>query len=256
MKKHLFASLLLLILCVPALSGNTDTLSVMSYNLRFGELASMKEFSDAILSEAPDVVMLQECDWATWRERAPRQNGVKFINELAYNTGMFGLYGKSINYKGGYYGLGILSRYPIVSSKRILLPCDGKTEQRSLLIADIELPSGRTVTVACTHLEVSSEELRLNQVRFINRIARRNPHPVILAGDMNAQPDAPSMEMLRRKWKECSDRELTFSTNKPSIKIDYVYARPASSFEVLSYEVLRKHKLSDHFPIKCILTIN
>ena len=62
MKKHLFASLLLLILCVPALSGNTDTLSVMSYNLRFGELASMKEFSDAILSEAPDVVMLQECD--------------------------------------------------------------------------------------------------------------------------------------------------------------------------------------------------
>ena len=43
MKKHLFASLLLLIVCVPALSGNTDTLSVMSYNLRFGELASMKD---------------------------------------------------------------------------------------------------------------------------------------------------------------------------------------------------------------------
>lgn len=195
-----------------------DTLRVMSYNLRFGELASMEDIGAAISAENPDIVMLQECDWGTWRERAPRQNGVKFINVLAETTGMFGIYGKSINYKGGYYGIGLLSRYPIVRSERILLPNDGKAEQRSILLADVELPSGSIVTVASTHLEVSSAELRLSQVRFINRLVKKNRYPVVLAGDMNAEPDSREMEELRRSWMDCTDRSLTFSTRNPSIK--------------------------------------
>ena len=162
----------------------------MSYNLRFGELASMEDIGAAISAENPDIVMLQECDWATYRERAPKQNGVKFVNVLASTTGMFGIYGKSINYRGGYYGIGLLSRYPVIRSERILLPNDGKTEQRSILIADVELPSGNIITVASTHLEVSSAELRIEQVKFINKLAKKNRHPFILAGDMNAEPDS------------------------------------------------------------------
>ena len=73
-----------------AAESGSDTLKVMTYNLRFGELASMEEIAEFISSENPDLVALQECDWDTARERAPKQNGVKFINELAYRTGMFG----------------------------------------------------------------------------------------------------------------------------------------------------------------------
>ena len=131
-----------------------DTLKLMTYNLRFGELASMEQIADYISSQQPDIVALQECDWATNRTRAPHQNGVKFVNELAYHTGMFGIYGKSINYAGGYYGIGLLSRYPILRYERVLLPNDGKTEQRSMLIADIELPDGQVITFVNTHLEV------------------------------------------------------------------------------------------------------
>lgn len=234
-----------------------DTLRVMSYNLRFGELASMEDIGAAISAENPDIVMLQECDWGTWRERAPRQNGVKFINVLAETTGMFGIYGKSINYKGGYYGIGLLSRYPIVRSERILLPNDGKAEQRSILLADVELPSGSIVTVASTHLEVSSAELRLSQVRFINRLVKKNRYPVVLAGDMNAEPDSREMEELRRSWMDCTDRSLTFSTRNPSIKIDYIYARPAGSIELLDTERITRYPgLSDHFPVKSTIVIN
>ena len=128
-----------------------DTLKVMTYNLRFGELASMSDFAGFINSEKPDIVALQECDWATYRERAPKQHGVKFVNELAWRTGMFGLYGRSIDYKQGYYGIGILSKYPVVKSERIRLPDYNdkggkKTEPRIMLLAEIELPSGRHVT--------------------------------------------------------------------------------------------------------------
>lgn len=227
----------------------SDSLKVMTYNLRFGELASMEAIAGSISRENPDVVMLQECDWATSRERAPHQNGVKFINVLASETGMFGLFGKSIDYRGGYYGLAILSRYPFVSSGRHLLPNDGSTEQRSLLTADIELPSGNMLTVACTHLEVSSPALRVRQVEFIDEYFRFSGHPVILAGDMNAVYESPEMDYLRKSWLDLSNRENTFSTKFPSIKIDYIYAKPETCLELLSTEVLYHIVLSDHFPV-------
>lgn len=254
MKKIIILTIALFIgICASA----QDTLKVMSYNLRFGELASMEEIGAAISAENPDIVMLQECDWATYRERAPKQNGVKFINVLTNTTGMFGIYGKSINYRGGYYGIGLLSRYPIIRSERIFLPNDGKKEQRSILIADVELPSGRIITVASTHLEVSSAELRIEQVKFINKLAKKNQHPFILAGDMNAEPDSEEMARFRQCWKDCTTRELTYSTYKPTMKIDYIYARPVSKVEMLETErITRYPELSDHFPVKSTIVIN
>lgn len=229
-------------------SGTADTLTVMSYNLRFGELASMEEFGEYIAAKAPDIVALQECDWATYRERAPRQNGVKFINELAHETGMFGIYGKSIDYRGGYYGIGILSRYPIVRSERILLPNPENKEQRSMLVADIELPDGRIVTFACTHLEVSSSDSRMCQVKFIEKqLAGKGIF--MLAGDMNAVPESPEMQYLCRKWKNLTNDELTYSTRKPVTKIDYIYGKPAGTFGLISTCVAEDTMLSDHYPV-------
>ena len=85
----------------PARAQDCDTLRVMSYNIRFGELASMQQIGEYIAGEAPDIVALQECDWATGRSLAPHQKGVKLVNELAYWRGMFGLYGKGIDVAGG-----------------------------------------------------------------------------------------------------------------------------------------------------------
>ena len=226
-----------------------DTLKLMTYNLRFGELASMEQIADYISSQHPDIVALQECDWATNRTRAPHQNGVKFVNELAYHTGMFGIYGKSINYAGGYYGIGLLSRYPILRYERVLLPNDGKTEQRSMLIADIELPDGQVITFVNTHLEVKTAQMRIEQVQFINEYLKDCPNQLFLAGDMNATPDTEEMEMLRKGWTDLTDRVYTYSTSKPQIKIDYIYAKPAENVELLGTAVKEDVMLSDHFPV-------
>ena len=226
-----------------------DTLKLMTYNLRFGELASMEQIADYISSQQPDIVALQECDWATNRTRAPHQNGVKFVNELAYHTGMFGIYGKSINYAGGYYGIGLLSRYPILRYERVLLPNDGKTEQRSMLVADIELPDGQVITFVNTHLEVKTAQMRIEQVQFINEYLKDCPNQLFLAGDMNATPDTEEMEMLRQGWTDLTDRVYTYSTSKPQIKIDYVYAKPAENVELLGTAVKEDVMLSDHFPV-------
>ena len=240
----LFASVALL-----SATEKGDTLKLMSYNLRFGELASMEQFAQYISSEQPDIVALQECDWATKRTRAPHQNGVRFVNELAYHTGMFGVYGKSINYAGGYYGIGLLSKYPILRFERVLLPNDGKTEQRSILVADIELPGGKVITFVNTHLEVKTAKMRIEQVQFIKEYLKDCPNQLFLAGDMNAIPDTKEMEMLREEWKDLTNRVFTYHSARPEIKIDYIYTKPAENVELLSTEVKEDVKLSDHFPV-------
>ena len=240
----LFASVALL-----SATEKGDTLKLMSYNLRFGELASMEQFAQYISTEQPDIVALQECDWATKRTRAPHQNGVRFVNELAYHTGMFGVYGKSINYAGGYYGIGLLSKYPILRFERVLLPNDGKTEQRSILVADIELPGGKVITFVNTHLEVKTAKMRIEQVQFIKEYLKDCPNQLFLAGDMNAIPDTKEMEMLREEWKDLTNRVFTYHSARPEIKIDYIYTKPAENVELLSTEVKEDVKLSDHFPV-------
>lgn len=231
-----------------------DTLKVMTYNLRFGELASMADIAGFISSETPDIVALQECDWATYRERAPKQNGVRFINELAYRTGMFGLYGKSIDYKQGYYGIGILSRYPVVRSERIRLPdyngMEGKkqTEPRIMLLAEIELPSGRHVTFVCTHLEVSSSEVRVMQSQFINE-RLEDISPALIAGDFNATPDSPAIAEIQKKWKNLTGPDFTISSDNPVKKIDYIFGKPQGQVEMLSTRTFPDVRLSDHRPI-------
>ena len=235
MKKAIFTLFVLFSTAYAVFAGSrADTLKVMSYNLRFGELASMKQIGEYIAGESPDLVALQECDWDTRRTRAPHQHGVKFVNELAYWSGMFGLYGKSINYAGGYYGIGLLSRYPILRSERVLLPNDGKTEQRSMLIADIELPSGRILTFVCTHLEVKTSKMRQEQVRFINKYLKGVRNQILLCGDMNAEPSSEEMMMLAKDWANLTDTQLTYSTMKPQTKIDYIWSKPSSKVVLLS----------------------
>ena len=118
-----------------------------------------------------------------------------------------------------------------------------------MLLADIELPDGQIVSYVCTHLEVSSSELRLEQVKFIRKKLKKISNPVFLAGDMNAEPDSPEMEFLRKGWDELTNRELTFSTMSPSIKIDYIYAKKGAGVKLIETAVDRRRLLSDHFPI-------
>ena len=228
-------------------SGPVDSLTVMTYNLRFGELASMKQIADYVLKHHPDIVALQECDWNTHRESAPHQNDVQFINELAFHTGMFGLFGKTINFSGGYYGIGILSRYPVLGYERILLPNNPGKEQRAMLVARIELPSKKILTVCCTHLDVSSAALRRRQLEFISRYLK-GCGPVVLAGDMNATPK--ELEYTSLQWMDVSAPSYTCPASMPSKKIDYIYVSPNDSFELIDTETMNDPGLSDHLPLK------
>lgn len=254
---------LLIVMCgrTYALSGSTVAqdsavrLKVLSYNLRFGELASLEELAAYIDAQNPDIVALQEVDCRTYRDRAPGQHGKDFATELAFRTGMIPAYGKTIPYAGGYYGIAILSKYPLAKVERVYLPktANGK-EQRAVLVADVEYREGTYFTFACTHLDYTNSEERQVQVKKLNDVLLNQPYPVIVAGDFNARPGSPEISEGMSAWEIVSDREPTVPANNPRHTIDYIFCYPKDKWKVIQ-AVTHRVELSDHLPVGAVVDL-
>lgn len=223
-------------------------LRVMTCNLRFGELASIEELAMLIKAFKPDFVALQEVDCNTNRKRAPHQHNKNFINELAYYTGLFGLYGKTINYSGGYYGIGILSRYPYICVNKVLLPHLGDDyEQRAFLegVFDVD---GDTIVFASTHLDAKCEDTRLLQAKYICKHFEEIVHPVIIGGDFNADSESVVIKEMKNHWFADPNKEFSVPAWKPIRRIDFLFAKPQRGWKVLRSQAVQS-QLSDHLPI-------
>lgn len=223
-------------------------LRIMTYNLRFGELASLEQLSEHIKAFKPDFVALQEVDCKTNRERAIHQNGKDFSTELGYRTGMLPLYGKSINYKGGYYGIGILSRFPYINVEKKMLHQANDEEKRVVLFALFEINEKDTIVFACTHLDYSKESTRKIQVDEINKHLTSLNYPVILGGDFNAQPQFEEILHGMNNWKELTNLDYTVPAISPKHKIDYIFGYPKNQWKVIRTQTIQS-LLSDHLPI-------
>ncbi|RAV28421.1 endonuclease/exonuclease/phosphatase family protein [Sinomicrobium soli] len=245
-----------LVLC-SHLQAQERSLKVLSYNLRFGELASLEELAAFIKNEKPDVVALQEVDVRTYRERAPEQNGKDFITELGFRTGMFCAYGKTILYKGGYYGIGILSKYPFASTDRVYLPrTENGKEQRAMLIADIEYEEGKYFTFVSTHLDYTNTRERQLQVQRLNEVLQNRPYPVIVSGDFNARPESEEIRNGMSGWLSLSGTDKkTVPAKDPKYKIDYIFCRPGEQWEKVVDTVYGGIRLSDHLPVSATVRI-
>ncbi|MBK5720003.1 endonuclease/exonuclease/phosphatase family protein [Dysgonomonas sp. Marseille-P4677] len=243
-------------LAINLLAQDKVQLKVLCYNLRFGELASLEEFADFIKKENPDIVALQEVDVNTSRTRAPHQNGKNFISELAFRTGMLSLYARTIDYAGGYYGIGILSKYPFSQSQRLFLPMpDGAKERRALLISEVELSDEESITFACTHLDYTTSDVRKTQVDFINQQLMKIKTPMILCGDFNARPDSDEIANGMKNWMQVSSPDHTIPANNPKSKIDYIFCYPSSNVWKIVNSYTPVTQLSDHLPIITTLVL-
>jgi endonuclease/exonuclease/phosphatase family metal-dependent hydrolase len=125
------------------------------------------------------------------------------------------------------FGTAILSALPVLHSQNIALPrASTGSEQRGLLVCDVELPGGARFRLLGTHLSVSAQDRAL-QVEAILTEASRTDGPHALLGDLNARPTAPELAPLfaglRDAWTLAGDGEgFTFPVTDPSARIDYV----------------------------------
>ncbi|MBX3052328.1 MAG: endonuclease/exonuclease/phosphatase family protein [Caldilineaceae bacterium] len=85
------------------------------------------------------------------------------------------------------YGNALFSRWPIIASAAHHLTPVPEKEQRGLLEGRILLPDGRNFTAYVTHLDHTSEEARLVQLRALRTWTIRDRNrPHVVMGDFNA----------------------------------------------------------------------
>lgn len=225
-----------------------NTVSVMSYNIRnakgLDNVTDYQRLADVILREVPDVVALQEVDSVTGRSK-----GVDVLKDLAERTLMHHVYGASIPFDGGKYGLGVLSKERPLSHYSVVLP--GREEQRQLLVVEFE-----KYVLGCTHLSLTEED-RMQSLAIIRREAAKTGKPFFLAGDLNARPESDFIKELQTDFALLNNvKNATFPADEPKGCIDYIaYYNPQQVrredrlFTALSNRVVAEPVASDHRPV-------
>lgn len=235
-----------------------DSLRVISYNIHHANPPLKPGVIDTdaiitVLKKYPaDIIALQEVDVNT--KRSGNINEAKVIGDA---MGMHAFFGKAIDHDGGYYGVALLSKFPLKDTVVIRLPMDtaSKGEPRILVAATVKLPSGRAVTVSSTHLDHRKDpRSREMQVAEINAVATKNALPFIIAGDLNAEPASAVIGLLDETFqRSCDDCPFTFPDIKPDRTIDYIAFRRSKGVKILSHQVIPGPFASDHLPIRAVL---
>ena len=160
---------------------------------------------------------------------------------------MFGLYGKTIDYSTGYYGIGMLSKYPYISVQKIMLPHPVKEHERRAMLEGLFEMGNDTIVFTSTHLDVNSQETRAEQIKFITGHFKNYKYPIILGGDFNARHYSEAIRGMD-SWFAASNDDFGMPAWKPVIKIDYLFAYPQKGWRVISTQTVQS-LLSDHLPI-------
>lgn len=163
-----------------AYAGVELTLRVGSYNIRHGADVglNMAPIAEDILALKLDVVGFQEVDYLT--ERTGRLDTMKALSEASGYE--YYAFAHAIDYQGGEYGSGILSRFPIESFE--VIPLDGLGgEGRSVGHAVLNV-NGVLIDFFNTHLDHQQAARRRAQIK------QAAPHlaaceAYIITGDFN-----------------------------------------------------------------------
>ena len=212
-----------------------------SYNIFHGGHAEydMSKMAKNILDNEIDIVGLQEVD-----RGVERSNGIDILKELSFATGyQYYSFFKTIDLNGGEYGIAVLSRYPIVSSDKLLLDA-GNYEKRALGFTEIDI-GGRIISFLVTHLSFRSSKAREEQlVRVSEELAKKEDF--VLAGDFNSS-DLGALDLMDCVGRINKKEDLTVTFPDGQLAIDNIlYSKKHWSFGNIN---VVENSYSDHYMI-------
>jgi endonuclease/exonuclease/phosphatase family metal-dependent hydrolase len=229
-----------------------QVIKVLSYNIHHGENTQGKldiqGIANVILATNADLVALQEVDSST-----SRVNKTDQLKELAAITGMYIYFGKAMEFDGGSFGNGVLSRFPIEKSQSIALPAKGEgSEPRNAAVVTVKLPGDSLLRFISTHLDHLDDPAdRLSQVNLLMQHVQAYPTlPLIVAGDMNAQPASKEIGILKQTFADATEKlGPTWPSDKPTQKLDYIFLYNKTQWHVMNTLVVEETVASDHRPV-------
>ena len=178
----------------------------MSYNIwninrydQGGYFSRLAKLVSQIRAADPDVVTLQEVRHDAKRDSQP-QSISSYLPEYSF------VYQPAMSYPEEVFtrveeGTAILSRWPILSHDYVLLPRDlsntDDVHQRALLRVTVATPQGAVIHTLTTHLALSEVARDASVVRMWHYMSALAPGPLVLTGDLNAEPQERAMRFLR-----------------------------------------------------------
>lgn len=263
MKISVICILLALVLVSPNLLAQEaqNLIKILSYNIYHGEnpnhsgKPNLNEIADLILQIQPEVIALQEIDSMTARTSNIYGEKINLINELLKRTGYSGYFGKAMDYDGGGYGVGLMVKKGS-DYKTQTLPSPKGGEPRVAAWVKAESKTTQEFYFASTHFSSENSENRLAQLKELISYAETLLVPVLIAGDLNFDPESGEYKSIPTKWKDAGmvagDTTATYP-GETGKRIDYVLYN-SEDFELVEYKVLNL-PYSDHFPVLVTLRI-
>lgn len=241
----------------PPSFSSGPAISIMSYNIHVGKgmdgNVSLQRINDDIQKTGADLIGLQELDRFTIR------NPMDQVAELVKLSGFYTVFSKNLDYQGGEYGIGIMSRYPILD-KRVLhyKEIEGR-ETRGALAVKVHpdsLNMSKPIWFITTHLgtDATGEEQKNQVLELLDWIKDLGKDGyLIVSGDMNQTPMNPAMELFAPDfvdiWSEAGEGPgFTFNALEPSRRIDYLFIRK-KDFVCCNKAFVLDTKASDHRPV-------
>ena len=212
----------------PCPRSAAQRLTVLTLNIHSGRTKAGRVELGRLASELrswdADLVLLQEVDRG--RERT---DGVDQARRLAGRLVYSHVFGPTRQFRPGSTGNAILSRWPVVDTRLRALPREVGTYRRGLARATVDV-DGQQVDVFSTHLDHTAPGVRRAQARAVAASVRRSPRPVVLGGDLNAEPGTPAVRAVERVglvdgWSAVGRHDgLTVPAASPRRRIDFVLA--------------------------------
>jgi endonuclease/exonuclease/phosphatase family metal-dependent hydrolase len=178
------------------------------------------------------------------------------MTELARMTGLHPTFGRAMDFQNGQYGVGILSRWPVLSQRSQPLPGMPDREPRIALSVEVRpRPGAPPLTFSSTHLDFGRGDFRDAQARALNDMLTGDDRKLsILAGDMNSGDDSEVLRILRERWTEVVVRGVTaLSAGRPGYRLDYLLIRPTDQWRITEARLVDAPLASDHIPVLAVL---
>ncbi len=215
-----------------------------------------------MLVDGRNADLLQEVDRGTGRS-----GNVDQLRTLMDATRLAGVFGRTLDYDGGTYGIAMLSRLEFLYDNTFALPvtpvqarAGGSHEPRGALLAVAATRAGRLYAMT-THLDASREEAyRLQEADQVIALAKSrvsDDTPLMLGGDFNSEPDSAVQQRLRAAglrdaWTECGHGGgFTYPADTPVKRIDYLFL--TASLHCTDARVIET-QASDHRPLLVTVT--
>lgn len=256
---------------------------VASYNIHIGvgmdKIRDLDRIARILTSQKVDVAGIQEVD-----RFVTRTEKIDEFEELKKLTGMDGVFGKSIDFQGGDYGIAVLTTGEVLEHRHGLFPIGAESERRSYLLVRVRFRDGPTAWVANTHLGLNPKDRQV-QVDTLLQATASLEGPVILLGDFNASPDATGDTVYASlsgkfldAWNAAPIKSLmpmghldrpdgktldapasfqgeSFPADGPTKRIDFIWLNPRDRWTVRRCWV-GAIQASDHLPLFATVNLN